>query len=71
MNIFTKHPKENHFKTWWEHCRFASFIGMRLLVTSIIFIIHGIFPFIKIPSWLNLMDSALFLMDENHKLEKK
>ena len=71
MNIFTKHPREQHFKSWWKHCRFAFSIGIRLLITSLIFILHGIFPFIKIPSWLNLMDSALFLIDENNKLKKK
>ena len=66
-NIFTKHPKENAHESWWTHCKFACSIGFRLYLTSFIFIIHGIFPFIKIPKWINLTDSAMYLLKENEK----
>ena len=66
-NPFTKHPRENVGETWWEHCKFATHIGVRLFFTSFIFFIHGIFPFIPIPKWINLTDSALYLLKENKK----
>ena len=66
-NPFTKHPKENANESWWTHCKFAWGIGFRLYLTSFIFIIHGIFPFIRIPKWVNLTDSAMYLLRENEK----
>ena len=66
-NPFTKHPRDNADETWWKHCRFATHIGIRLFFTSFVFIIHGIFPFIKIPKWINLTDSAMYLLKENEK----
>ena len=66
-NPFTKHPRENADETWWKHCKFACGIGLRLYLTSFIFIIHGVFPFIKIPKWVNLTVSALYLLEENEK----
>ena len=66
-NIFTKHPKENANESCWTHGKFACGIGFRLYLTSFIFIIHGIFPFIKIPKWINLTDSAMYLLKENEK----
>ena len=68
-NPFTKHPKENVNETWWEHCQFAVNVGIRLIFTSIIFILHGIFPFIEIPRWLNLEESIRFLKRENEYRE--
>ena len=67
LNLFTKHPRENADETWWKHCKFACGIGLRLYLTSFIFIIHGVFPFIKIPKWVNLTDSANYLLNENKK----
>ena len=66
-NPFTKHPQDNAGETWWQHCKFACGIGCRLYFTAFIFIIHGIFPFIKIPKWVNLTDSANYLLKENEK----
>ena len=36
-----------------------------------IFIVHGIFPFISIPRWLNLEESIRFLDRENEDREIK
>ena len=70
VNPFTKHPKDNNMEGWWTHCKSACGIGIRLYITAFIFIIHGIFPFVKIPKWVNLMDSALYLLKENEKRDK-
>ena len=70
MNIFNKHPKQNRFNSWWSHCKSATCVGIRLLFTSMIFIVHGLFPFIRIPKKLNLMQTALLLLEENEKRKK-
>ena len=69
-NPFSKHPRENADESWWEHCQFAIGVGIRLIFTSIIFILHGVFPFIQIPRWLNLEESIRFLKRENEYREK-
>ena len=70
-NPFTKHPKETVGETWGQHCYFAIGVGIRLIFTSLIFILHGAFPFISIPKWLNLEESIKFLKKENEYREKK
>ena len=70
-NPFTKHPKDNDGETWWEHFKFTLGVGIRLIFTSLIFIVHGIFPFISIPKWLNLEESIRFLARENKNREIK
>ena len=63
-NPFTKHPSENAAKTWFGHLKFAWGIGFRLLLTSLVFLIHGLLPFIKIPAKINLTETALDLHRE-------
>ena len=69
-NPFTKHPRECVDETWWKHCKSACFIGLRLYISSWFFFLHGIFPFIPIPKWVNLTDSASYLLKENEKRDK-
>ena len=63
-NPFTKHPNENAGKTFTEHLVFTFVLGTRLMVTGIVFIIHGLLPFIKIPAKLNLTETGLDLLRE-------
>ena len=70
-NPFTKHPKDTVGETWSQHCYFAVGVGIRLIFTSLIFIVHGLFPFISIPKWLNLEESIRFLARENKDRELK
>ena len=71
FNPFTRHPQKCVNETWFQHCRFTIHLGLRLIVTSLIFILHGIFPFIHIPRWLNLEESIRFLERENDDRETK
>ena len=71
VNLFTKHPRETVDETWGQHCYFALGVGIRLIFTSLIFIVHGIFPFISIQRWLNLEESIRFLEKENNNRETK
>jgi len=70
-NPFTKHPRECVNETWLQHCKFTMILACRLYITSWIFIVHGIFPFIPIPKWLNLEESIRFLEMENKDRETK
>jgi len=70
-NPFTKHPRENAYETWWQHCQFAIGVGIRLVFTAIVFVIHAVFPFVTIPRWLNLEDTIVFLERENQDRETK
>tara|TARA_B100000073_G_C23707531_1_gene562893 strand:- start:154 stop:399 length:246 start_codon:yes stop_codon:yes gene_type:complete len=71
FNPFTKHPRETVGETWWEHCRFSCGIGIRLFITSVCFIIHGLFPFVEIKSKYNLEDSSEWLWNKNKNREIK
>ena len=70
-NPFTKHPKDCVNETWLQHFKFTLYLSSRLIFTSLIFIVHGIFPFIPIPKWLNLEDTIRFLELENKDRETK
>ena len=39
-NPFTKHPRETVGESWGQHCYFAVGVGIRLIFTSLIFILH-------------------------------
>ena len=70
VNLFTKHPRENANETWWQHLKFATHIGFRLFFTSFYFLVHGVFPFIKIPKWINISCTAKYLLNENKKRKR-
>ena len=68
FDLFTKHPKTMN-QTYTRHALFAVGVSVRLLQSSCIFLLHGIFPFIKIPESLNLESTALYLFEKNNELD--
>ena len=44
-NPFTKHP-HSVGETWYQHFKFSVKIGIRLLVSSLYFLLHATFPFL-------------------------
>ena len=70
-NPFTEHPKRCVNETWSQHCRFTLHVAARLIVTAVVFVLHGLFPFISIPRWLNLEDTIKFLKEENDDRSSK
>ena len=64
-NPFTKHPKETVGETWWEHLIFSCGIGIRLFLTSIYFLVHGVFPFIELHTKWNLECASGWLNKKN------
>ena len=68
-NLFTKHPREEAGETWREHCKFSCGIGIRLLITSIYFLVHGIFPFLEVHKRWNLECASKWLNKKNNNRE--
>ena len=68
FNLFQKHPKTRNM-TYLKHASFTVQISMRLLLSSCIFLVHGILPFVKIPDFLNLESTALHLFEKNNELD--
>jgi len=64
LKLFTTHFAEKNI-TYLDHTRTASMIGIRLAISSTMFFIHAIFPFIKIPRYFNLEATSLYLFDKN------
>jgi hypothetical protein len=55
MNPFSKHPNKKGM-SYLRHFKNAFLMGIRLFVSSIFFITHSVFPFIKIPPRYNCHD---------------
>ena len=70
-NPFTYHPKRCVNETWAQHFKFTLHVSFRLIITALMFIVHGVFPFISIPKWLNLEDTVKFLKEENNDRNTK
>ena len=68
FKLFTSHPAEKD-STYLEHARLALTIGLRLSASSVMFFIHAVFPFIKIPNCFNLEAMSLYLFDKNIEIE--
>tara|TARA_R110000824_G_scaffold67377_2_gene174446 strand:+ start:4367 stop:4576 length:210 start_codon:yes stop_codon:yes gene_type:complete len=51
------HLKNNN-ETYLSHLLFAGKIGLTLIFRGVIFILHAIFPFCKIPNFLNLKNTS-------------
>ena len=62
---FTSHPRVNVGETWWEHCMFSCGVGIRLFLTSMYFLAHGLFPFIEVHKKWNLECASKWLNKKN------
>jgi len=70
-NPFTKHPKDTVGESWWKHFIFSGSISVRLLITSIYFLVHGIFPFIELHTKWNLKCASIWLNKKNENRRLK
>lgn len=68
MNIFTEHTQKQGV-SYIEHLVFATGIAARLLSSVIVFVLHGIFPFIDIKKELDLEATTQFLHEQNEWIE--
>ena len=68
--IFTKHPYSVG-ESYFEHLFFTIFVVIRSLFVAGTFLIHGFFPFIPIPKFLNLEGFIEWLRKANHDREHK
>jgi len=64
MNIFNKHPATVG-ENWWQHFQFTISIAYTLLIASVFWLLHGLFPFIPIPLGFNLANLVTGLGQKN------
>jgi len=62
-----KHLQEKNM-SYLEHLLFACGIGARLLLTGLVFVIHGLLPLAAIPKRLNLEETGLYLFEKDNSL---
>jgi hypothetical protein len=65
-NLFTKHPKENGHSGFFSHFFFAGSIALRMAISTCVFTVHAIFPFIPMPKFLTLEMTIQYLIKKNH-----
>ena len=63
-----KHLKEKK-TNYINHFLFAMRVSIKLSLSSTAFLVHALFPFIKISYDLNLESMALYLFEKNNELE--
>ena len=68
--IFTNHP-HTVGESYFEHLFFTIFVTLRSLFVAGVFLIHGFFPFIAIPKFLNLEGFIKWLRKANDNRENK
>lgn len=52
-----RHLRDNN-ETYFSHLKFAGKIGIQLTLRGVIFILHGIFPFVDVPARWTLLGTA-------------
>jgi len=68
MKLFTEHTQQQSV-SYMEHLVFAVGIAVRLFSSAIIFILHGIFPFVDIRKDLDLEATRNYLDEQNEWIE--
>ncbi|MDH5446582.1 MAG: DUF6356 family protein [Gammaproteobacteria bacterium] len=68
MKLFTEHTQQQGV-SYMEHLVFAVGIAVRLFSSAIIFILHGIFPFVDIRKDLDLEATRNYLDEQNEWIE--
>ena len=66
FKLFKKHLEEKSV-SYSSHASFAMDISLRLALSSVVFLVHAIFPFVKIPDCFNLEAMSIYLFDKNQK----
>jgi hypothetical protein len=68
--LFLDHPRSVGM-SYSQHALFAAGIALRLCLSSMMFVIHAIFPFIPIGNDFNLDGLTHFLLErENHRISE-
>ena len=63
-----KHLRINN-ETYFSHLLFAGKVGISLIFRGVVFVLHGLLPFIPIPHKLNLGRTSLLLKKWNRYAE--
>lgn len=62
--VTTKHTRRVG-ETYWQHLRFSLGVSFRLFTSSVLFFVHGVCPWIKIPPSRDLGRTSFYLMLKN------
>jgi hypothetical protein len=60
---FTEHPEDTG-ETYWQHLWFTSCMSARFLFTTIVIMIHGIFPFLLTRTASNQIDRVYKIIQQ-------
>ncbi len=63
VKAFTEHPEATG-ETYWQHLWFTSSMSARFLFTTIVIMIHGIFPFLLTRAASNQTEAIYRIMKE-------
>jgi len=66
--LFCNHPRENG-KTWLQHMLFAVGISIKMVLSSFFFLLHGLAPFIPVPTRYNLEAMISYLTERDTKVQ--
>jgi len=67
--FLTNHLREKK-ESWLSHASLALRVGLRYLIASACFILHGLFPFIPIPGSYNFECMIQYLENKNQSVSK-
>ena len=70
IKIFTEHPATAN-ETWWQHFKFTWKVCRRTFAVTVLFLIHGLFPFIGVPKKYNLKYTSGWMSNRNVEREDK
>ena len=66
--IDTKHLSARRV-SYLSHAMFAVKIGLRMAISSIMFLVHAAAPFVQIQQAFNLESMSIYLFDKNVEAE--
>ena len=58
-------------ETYWNHLKFAGGIGIRMVYTGLVFLVHGIIPAIPVPISLNINETLQFMKRSKRYADKR
>ena len=66
IELFTKHPNSVG-ETYWGHFKFAVIASLRLAVSSVVFFVHAVFPFVQVPKPFDLVSTCAWLSETQER----
>jgi hypothetical protein len=68
--VKTAHTEEAG-QTYSQHLVFAVGAGFSMLLSACFFIVHGVVPWVPVPSRYNLLEMSVLLLNKNKDLKSR